>query len=201
MDIIQEIILTHFISEQMDRPLPGYALQRGELWQHALGTAIGAKLISKQRHLKIDEEAYFAGLLCDIGKLAFEKPLRGLLFSQSEWGEHSFLEIERATFGVDHAMLGAEIARRWQLPENLVAAIAHHHQPLAAQECPSLVAAIHVADISMMLLGIGVGVDGLRYPLEEGALKYLDMGGDDLLHLVEQVSEELIRAKELIYHS
>ena len=198
LDIIQELILTYSFSDRLHRPLPGYELARGELWQHALGTAIAAKLISKKFHLKIDEDVYFAGLLCDVGKLVFEKLLRDPDIKRDKWWQHSFLELERANFGIDHAMLGAEIARRWQLPESLIAAIAHHHEPQAAKEHQMQVAAVHVADVSMMILGIGIGIDGLCYPLEEEALKRLGMSWEDLFNLVEQVSDELAKAKELI---
>ena len=198
LDLIQEIIMTYSLSDRLNKPLPGYELQRGELWQHALGTAIGAKLISKKLHLKIDEDAYFAGLLCDVGKLVFEKLLREADIDHSEWAHHSFLELERTMFGIDHASLGAEIARRWQLPENLVTSIAYHHEPQLAGNYKMLVAAVHVADVSMMILGIGVGVDGLRYPLEEQALKRLGMNWEDLFELIEQVTEQLAKAKEII---
>ena len=198
LDIIHELIMTYSFSDRLNKPLPGYDLQGGELWQHALGTAIGAKLISKQLHLKIDEDAYFAGLLCDVGKLVFEKLLRDADVNQAEWAHHSFLELERTTFGIDHAMLGAEIARRWRLPENLITSIAYHHEPQRAENYQTLVAAVHVADVSMMILGIGVGVDGLRYPLEEQALKRLGMNWEDLFHLIEQVTEQLAKAKEII---
>lgn len=198
LDTIQELIMTYCFSERLYGPLPGYELQRGELWQHALGTAIGAKLISKKFNLQIDEDAYFAGLLCDVGKLVFEKLLREPGINRPGWEQYSFLELERANFGIDHAMLGAEIARRWQLPETLVTAIAHHHDLQSAGKYPSLVAAVHVADVSMMILGIGIGIDGLRYPLQEEALKLLGMTSEDFFYLIEQVAEQLTKAKELI---
>jgi putative nucleotidyltransferase with HDIG domain len=198
LDIVQELIMNYSLSDRLNKPLPGYALAGGELWRHALGTAIGAKLISKQLRLKIDDEAYFAGLLCDVGKLVFEKLLRETDVNRTEWGQHSFLEMERENFGIDHAILGAEIARRWQLPESLVTAIAYHHEPQAAKNYQLLAATIHVADVSMMILGVGIGVDGLRYPLEESALKRLGMTWEDLFHHVEQVAEQLAKAKELI---
>ncbi len=195
---VQELIMTHSVSDQLNKPLPGYELRRGDLWQHALGTAIGAKLISQEHHLKFDEQAYFAGLLCDIGKLVFERLLREVNIQDPNLKQHSFLELERAAFGIDHARLGAEIARLWQLPERLVDAIAHHHEPQAAENNSKLVAAVHVADVSMMMMGIGIGIDGLNYPLEEEALKSLNMTGNDLFILVEKISEQLTKAKELI---
>jgi len=198
MNAVQEMIMTSSVSDQLNRPMPGYDLKRGELWQHALGTAIGARLISKHHRLNFDEEAYFAGLLCDIGKLVFERLLRDANLHPSDWGHHSFLELERASFGIDHAMLGAEIARRWSLPDELVTAIACHHAPQAAQHYPQLAATVHVADVSMMILGIGIGVDGLLYPLEETALDQLGMTGEDLLSLVDEISGQLSKAKDLL---
>lgn len=62
----------------MDRPVPGYRLDRGELWKHAVGVAGGARLATQHLGPQVAEEAYHAGLLCDIGKLAFEVLLRTL---------------------------------------------------------------------------------------------------------------------------
>ncbi|MCX6079895.1 MAG: HDOD domain-containing protein [Chloroflexi bacterium] len=196
---VQELILAHSMADRLNKAMPGYELNRGDLWHHAVGTAIGAKLISKERSLKIDEEAYFAGLLCDMGKLVFEKLLRDTDTSQPEWSHHPFQEMELATFGIDHAMLGAEMARRWQLPEHIVTAIAHHHNPEAAPNNQILVSAVHVADSAMMMLGVGIGIDGLQYTLDLEALKRLRMNEQDLILLVEQVSDQLAHAKELIY--
>jgi len=198
MNVIQELVMASSVSDQMNQPLPGYGLKRGELWHHALGTAVGAQLISKQYCLKIDQEAYYAGLLCDIGKLIFEKHLRDIKWDRSEWDQRSFLEVERAGFGMDHATLGSELAHHWQLPEELVTTIAFHHEPQLAPKHQKLAAAVHIADISMKVLGIGIGIDGLRYPLEQEALSTLNMSWDDLFALSERVRVHLARAKELI---
>jgi putative nucleotidyltransferase with HDIG domain len=197
---VQELILAHSMADRLNKPMPGYELNRGDLWHHAVGTAIGAKLISRERGLKINDEAYFAGLLCDIGKLVFEKLLRNTDTSQPAWAHQPFQEMELATFGMDHAMLGAEMARRWQLPDHLVATIAYHHNP---EEAPpahlSLVSAVHVADAAMMMMGVGLGIDGLQYKLDLEALKRLRMDEQDLSILVEKISDQLTHAKELIY--
>jgi HD-like signal output (HDOD) protein len=198
MNVIQELVMASSVSDHMNQALPGYGLKRGELWHHALGTAVGAQLISQQHHLNIDHEAYYAGLLCDIGKLIFEKHLREIELDKPEWNQWSFLEMERACFGFDHAALGSELAHHWQLPDELVTAIAYHHEPQCAPKHKKLVAAIHLADVSMKVLRIGIGVDGLRYPLEQEALAMLNMSWDDLFKLSEQVGEHLARAKELI---
>lgn len=199
MDVIRQTIMVSSVSDHLNQSLPGYGLQRGELWHHALGTAIGAQLISKQHHLQLDDEAYFGGLLCDHGKLIFEKHLREIPLNVPDWEQKSFLDVERDCFGMDHAKLGAELAHHWQLPENLETAIAFHHEPHCASEHQMLAATIHVADMTMKILGIGLGIDGLRYPIDQEALKLLTMTWDDMVVFSGQVDAELRLAKETLY--
>ena len=201
MDTIRQMITTSSVSGHLNQPLPGYRLERGELWHHAVGTAVSAQFISKQQHLHLDEEAYFAGLLCDIGKLVFEKHLQEVDLNASKWEHQPFVEVERACFGMDHARLGAELAHYWQLPESLEIAIAFHHEPRCAPEHKALAAAIHIADMTMKVLGIGIGVDGLRYPIDDEALQLLHLTWEDLFTLSEQVADQLEHAKESIYFS
>jgi hypothetical protein len=49
----------------------------------------------------------------------------------------------------------------------------------------------------MMILGIGAGMDGLRYPLDGETMKRLDMSGMDLFSLVEAVIQQLAETKAL----
>jgi HD-like signal output (HDOD) protein len=55
--------------------------------------------------------------------------------------------------GVDHAVLGSWLAKRWDLPPSLVEAIAYHHSPLDVLALappsrePALTAIVHLADI------------------------------------------------------
>ncbi len=195
---LRELIMINAVSDHLNQALPGYGLKRGELWHHALGTAIGAQLLSRKYHLRIDDEAYFAGLLCDIGKLIFEKHLRAYDLQSESLSSRSFLEVERSYFGIDHSQLGAEIARAWQLPESLVTAIAFHHEPQCALSHQVLTSMVHIADVSMKVLGIGMGFDGLRYPLEESALQCLRIGWDDLFALSDQVAKQLEHARKFI---
>ncbi|NMC11378.1 MAG: HDOD domain-containing protein [Chloroflexi bacterium] len=166
---LHSLVLAASVASLLDRAAPGYALERGELWRHSIGVAAGARLIAAKFGQRTAEEAYHAGLLCDIGKLAFEVLLRDVDMNSEEWQYGDFKEMETIHFGVDHATLGAEMARRWRLPAILVDAIAHHHNPSEAAEAGILAAAVHVADAAVMSLGIGIGKDGLQYVVDEAA--------------------------------
>jgi HD-like signal output (HDOD) protein len=191
MNAVRELLLASSVVSYLYRPLPGYELRRGELWRHSLGVAIGARLLMERRDKRLIEEAYYAGLMCDIGKLAFEKLIRRTDTFTSDWLEHSFLEKEQETFGINHAALGGEMAARWGLPEVLVGAIANHHTPSKAANKPEIASAVHLADVTLMMLGVGLGKDGLRYPLDPFALECLHITQPELDHLFVQVMSQL----------
>lgn len=190
---LHSLILAASVAALLERPAPGYALERGELWRHSIGVAAGARLIAARFGSTAAEEAYHAGLLCDIGKLAFEMLLRNVDTNRADWQEKSFADLESDHFGLDHAALGAELARRWRLPQPLVDAIANHHHPAQAKEGALLAAAVHVADAAMMMLGIGIGRDGLQYPLDATACErvgWTEAGFKDLIDRVVPFIEE-----------
>lgn len=191
MKSVRELILSSATAAYLNRPLPGYELRRGDLWRRSLGVAIGAQYLAGNRSEDIQEEAYFAGLLCDIGKLAYEKLIRDVDSLSPEWTSLPFLEIERTLFGFDHAQLGAEMARRWNLPDVLVHVIANHHTPALAGEYKYLASLVHVSDAAMTMLGIGVGKDGLRYDLDNEAVQVIGFKEDDLYLVCEKIMEQI----------
>ncbi len=184
---IQSLVMAASLAAFINRPAPGYALERGDLWKHAVGVASGARLVAAKFGPTLAEDAYHAGLLADIGKLAFEALLRETDTSTPDWQAESFADLEVAHFGVDHATLGAEIARRWNLPAPLVEAIACHHRPAEAKDGAVLAAAVHIADAAMMMLGIGLGRDGLQYPLDPAACERMSWTEENFYDLINKV--------------
>lgn len=195
---VRSLVLTVSLSSYMNRPIPGYFLDRGELWKHSVGVAIAAKLVTKKIGYQISEEAYTAGLLCDIGKLAFDITLRKLDNIKPEWEQKTFAELESELFGIDHAKLGAEITRYWGFPESLQDAIAYHHEPSKAEPDAILPASVHIGDSIVSMLGIGLGRDALQYRIDFSALERLCLHKNDMENLVEQVASLIIDAENML---
>mgnify|MGYP000891223352 CR=1 FL=1 len=195
---IQSIILAASVAPYLERPIPGYGLDRGELWRHSIGIAAGARVVAEPFGREIAEEAYHAGLLCDIGKLAFEFMLRNEKSNISKWKTMSFEDLEKKYFGVNHAELGAEIARRWRLADPIIAAINFHHDPKLAKEHSHIASAVHIADAAMMMMGIGVGIDGLQYELDEYAVNLMKFNMDKMDHLITRISDFINEAEMFI---
>ncbi len=197
---VRNVILASTVASMMDRPIPGYGLEKGDLWQHSIAVAGAAREIAKNKGFELAEEAYTAGLLADIGKLAFESLLRDVDLTSPEWQGRSFSELEEEYFGIDHAILGAELARRWNLPPRLLDAIAHHHEPEESKEGRALAFAVHLADYVIMLLGIGIGRDGMQYHLDPAAVEFYGFSDTTLDELTDIIpgfiesSNSMIRA-------
>jgi putative nucleotidyltransferase with HDIG domain len=195
---LHSLVLAASVASLLDRSIPGYGLERGELWRHSLGVAAGARLIAARFGPQVAEEAYHAGLLCDIGKLAYEILLRNLDTSAADWQNRSFSDLEQEHFGVDHASLGAELARRWRLPAPLVDAIENHHTPSKARDGQVLACAVHIADAGMMMLGVGLGKDGLQYNLDPIAAQRMEWSESRFTELLERVVPYVDEAAQFI---
>jgi putative nucleotidyltransferase with HDIG domain len=98
---------------------------------HALATQRAAARLARALAYTQTDELLVAALLHDLGKLVLlhadmryaELPDAGALTPERR------VERERRTLGVDHAVVGGVLARRWALPPQLAHAIERHHQP------------------------------------------------------------------------
>jgi len=125
-------------------------LDVGSLWRHTVVTAVVAETLAR-RDQEAEAVAFTAGLLHDIGKLVLasvEGSKYADLLKQSGAFGPGLAEAEQAAFGVSHASIGARLLARWGLPENVAAAVLHHHHgsPKAAEPFERLAATIQVAN-------------------------------------------------------
>jgi len=169
---------------------PSYMLDRKTLWRHSIAVASGSVWIARRRAISPISEVYVAGLLHDIGKLVLDimvghEPHWAGLDATSD--DLEWTEIERRTIGRDHAELGAQAVQSWRLPQRVVEAVREHHAPASAVLDPSFTATVHVANAASLMAGIGLGLDGLRYPLDERAIATLQWGEADMDGLLEEV--------------
>jgi HD-like signal output (HDOD) protein len=183
---VRSLVLTASLRTHMDRPIKGYYLTRGDLWRHAVALAMVSRIVAKKFGYRTAEEAYTAGLLCDIGKLALEIALRSIPQDKMEWENISFDQVEKEIFGINHPQIGAQISKRWNFPDSLQEAILFHHQPSLGDAQSLIPSIIHIADIIVSMMGIGLGRDGLHYNIDPFALKRLGIPEDGIQELFEE---------------
>jgi putative nucleotidyltransferase with HDIG domain len=131
--------------------LPSYAVEANGLWGHSLSTGMGAEYLTEIEDYGDfnPSVAFTAGLLHDIGKLVlnqiFTPKCRAeirILISQDSL---SRFEAEKAVLGANHAEVGACLLQKWNLPDIIIEAVAHHHTPIV-QPVAQLSAVIYLAN-------------------------------------------------------
>ena len=101
-----------------------------DLWEHSQAVAQKARDLAPLAGIDPDT-AFIAGLLHDIGRLAFARLPAQLRIIEQNWLAAGFPVVyaECLAYGIDHAALGAECLRAWGLPDNIVEAVEFHHRP------------------------------------------------------------------------
>lgn len=198
---IRSQVLVIAAKDVIRRPVTGYQLDRLGLWRHSLVSAFAASRLSRALRQKRQDEAFMAGLLHDVGKLILDEyvatEFSGILRLVEEESV-PFQEAELRVLGFDHAQVGAKVIERWALPPDLVAAVAYHHRPSEAQLGRELAALAHLGDLVSMMLGQGLGVDGLGYKLDESALEILGLSQDQIVSAVSDTAGDMSKVEQLL---
>lgn len=103
-----------------------------QYWRDSLATGLVAQRLSGQVNAAVSEsEAYLCGLLHGIGQLAlaqlYPRAMEKVLAYPGRQRRQS-AELERRVLGFDYTQVGGWLARKWHLPEPVVAAIEHHRE-------------------------------------------------------------------------
>lgn len=105
-------------------------------WRRSLLSATAARALGKVMGRSDADALFLAALLQDIGMLALDK-LDTDLYRRAggtQRDHRAVADFERRELETDHAAVGAWLMQRWQLPANVVQAIAQSHDAGAASE-------------------------------------------------------------------
>jgi HD-like signal output (HDOD) protein len=103
-----------------------------QLWNHSLDVAQTAERLATRSRLQIDPaEAFLAGLVHDVGRLAFSIMPAAFLerfYRLTDRGCPA-VEVEICLSGLCHGEVGGQTLLQWKFPEALVEAVRWHHRP------------------------------------------------------------------------
>lgn len=99
------------------------------LWGHSCYVAYAARMLAEEEGYNDPEQVFTFALLHDIGKVLFclliGRTYRITMRYRTDYGE--ICSREEECFGIDHQEMGCVLARRWEMPEELVELIGCHH--------------------------------------------------------------------------
>lgn len=161
-----------------------------KVWIHSAVVSACAGHLGKSLFRLSEYTMGTIGLLHDIGKYFFQ------LLERRDDSESDFPAVisEEKRYGMNHAVIGAVIAHKWQLPENVTETIEHHHSPsfFPPESVPQRIIKecfiVCLSDLICKVLGYA-GQDGELLPLRNGYYERFGLNKD----LSDLVTPALVR--------
>jgi putative nucleotidyltransferase with HDIG domain len=150
-------------------PTSGWELRPERFRVHALATQRAADRIGRIVGWIERDELAVAALLHDVGRLVISRlhPGYKVYFDAVSRTPEQRLREEREQLGIDHALVGGVLARRWNLPSRIAIAIERHH----AEDAEGLAAMVATSDmVAHYCQGEAVAPERLRSAAERCGL-------------------------------
>lgn len=201
MDQVVDLVLMQSGSPALKEKQEGYDLDEGDLWRYSVSSALIAKMLAEKKGSKNNHLVFTAGLLKDIGKAVLNQYVVdsfakiNLLVSKAGY---SFREAEEKVIGIDHAELGGMVAEKWGFSPNLVDVIRCHHQPETSVNARFETSIVYLADTLCMMMGIGVGSDGLAYRFYKEIVEELGFSDRDFQEVMAGFGEKINEVNALV---
>ncbi|MES2262299.1 MAG: HDOD domain-containing protein [Pseudomonadota bacterium] len=134
-DMIKTLVISESVFQTFNSfPHSGSTDLRG-FWKSSLTTAVIARDIAKRLDYPQVEEAYLAGLLHNVGRLALLATApKEYAFNFTARDDENLCAVEQRTLQITHTEAGAWLVERWNLDSFLADSVLYHHEPVARLE-------------------------------------------------------------------
>jgi len=201
-DQVIELVLLKSGAKALSGRQKGYGMESGDIWRYSVSSALIAKQVAVKFSLKNKNTIFTAALVKDIGKTILgnhvsdaSKKIKGLVKNKG----FSFREAEKKVFGIDHAELGALMAKMWKFSPRMIKIIRNHHLADERMIQDKEIVTVYLADCICMMMGQGVGSDGLSYRFKTQAMKELGLCADDVSMIIAEFGMNMRAVEELLH--
>ena len=174
--------------------IPKDMIDMEDFWKHSIACGLTSRMIAKEKEESKPERYYLAGMLHDIGSLVLYKEVpstaRECLAQSNYKGEHLF-QTESDMLGFNHADVGRELLKKWNLPDRIVEAVGFHHNPMEAKWYPRFATIVHIADILVYEMKIGNSGEAFVPPLAVQILDHLGLDKNQLEEIKLEIHGEV----------
>jgi len=134
-DMIKTLVISESVFQTFNSfPHSGSTDLRG-FWKGSLTTAVIARDIARQMEYPHVEEAYLAGLLHNVGRLALLATApKEYAFNFTARDDEDLCAVEQRTLQITHSEAGAWLIERWNLDSFLADSVLYHHEPITRLE-------------------------------------------------------------------
>lgn len=192
-DAVRGIAAAACLDRAASRALDRSPIGLPQMLRHSIATATAAEMLARgSTHRRAASEAFIAGLLHDFGvavqvrvdRAAVDRLIAGITSGAPE----PVRAAEARAHCVGHERCVALVFESWKLPPNLVGAVLHHHEPLAAPAGSRVVSAlVNVANHVAISAGLGYVLEPHNADSSAAAVEFLKLPEE----LIERVTQEL----------
>lgn len=191
-DMIKTLVISESVFQTFATfPLASSTDLRG-FWKHSLTVAVLAREIAKKMEYPQAEEAYLAGLLHDVGRLALlaAAPHDYATNFLAPENEH-LCAIELRTLQISHSEAGAWLLERWNLDSFIADSVLYHHESsVRLASAHPLIRIVHLAS--------WLGNQSLTRPLEPNAGVLCKLSDNDLLLIAQGAAAQVKKAADYL---
>jgi len=172
-----------------------------QFWKYSLISAIANRFIVGKILSDKAEEAFFLGLLHDIGILFLRQSMPkqfGMVVHEMKRTGNGFYETENNLLGFNHMNTGEYLVKRWGLPESFYMPIGYHHKPQeiesrCSKDICTLTSALHLASRIADLLNSedkGVRLGMVERYIEQNKM-FSGIKIEDITRVVQEETESI----------
>lgn len=134
-DMIKTLVISDSVFQTFNSFPHSNSTDLRAFWKNSLSAAVLGREVARALDYAHPEEAYLAGLLHNVGRLAL------LAAAPKEYGfnftardDEDLCAVEQRTLQITHTEAGAWLVERWQLDSFMADAVLYHHEPSARLE-------------------------------------------------------------------
>lgn len=129
-DMIKTLVISDSVFQTFNSFPNSGATDLRAFWKNSLTAAVLARDLARHVNYSQPEEAYLAGLLHNVGRLALLATApREYGFNFTARDDEDLCAVEQRTLQITHAEAGAWLIERWQLDSFLADSVLYHHEP------------------------------------------------------------------------